>query len=305
MRFATVMLGVFGLIVLLTSPVSAQYYARGGHYGDGWPADAGNQLNDDGLNGDAMAGDGIHSGYVTSDKVAGDYEFKIAVEDWSENYPASNVPIRLTSDNQVIFFSLNTNLIEDGCVPTQYIVWSDAIRVGTTWSVVGSAAELGGWDLPSAPQASEDGGLWTLSVDFAAGGDYEYKWVADLDWGFQQVGSDGFGNNTWGIQLHLDDAATVVFTLDLSVPRACHEALVPTEMSLCEATLLDGDYFPVHYDEWVHITSPLLILNDDGTFSSGNVDAGATDGECCVCLFDFNVTDVLMAGDLVDVIGTV
>ncbi|MCK4412311.1 MAG: hypothetical protein KAY32_02080, partial [Candidatus Eisenbacteria sp.] len=79
----------------------------------------------------------------------------------------------------------------------------------------------------------------------------------------------------------------------------------PTDMALCDAVALDADGFPVNIDLFVHITSSLLILNDDGTFSSGNVDAGATDGECCVCLFDFDATDVLMAGDLVDVIGTV
>jgi len=79
----------------------------------------------------------------------------------------------------------------------------------------------------------------------------------------------------------------------------------PTDMALCDAVALDADGIPVNIGLLVHITSPLLVLNDDGTYSSDIVDAGATDGECCVNIFDFNATDVLMEGDLVDVVGTV
>ncbi len=79
----------------------------------------------------------------------------------------------------------------------------------------------------------------------------------------------------------------------------------PAEMSLCEAIVDDENGDPVHYLTVVHITSPLLVLNDADEYTLGSVDCGATDGSCCVNLFDFNNTTVLMAGDLVDVVGTV
>ncbi|MBD3235076.1 MAG: hypothetical protein GF330_00030 [Candidatus Eisenbacteria bacterium] len=79
----------------------------------------------------------------------------------------------------------------------------------------------------------------------------------------------------------------------------------PTWMPLCEAVTLDENGVPVHLGEWVHIMEPLLILNDDGTYSTDHLDHAATDGECCVYLFDFDYDPGLMAGDQVDVIGTI
>ena len=64
---------------------------------------------------------------------------------------------------------------------------------------------------------------------------------------------------------------------------------LPVDMPLCEVVALDADGFPIHFGELVHITDPLLILNDDGTFTVGSLDAAATGGGCCVNLFDFNV----------------
>lgn len=79
----------------------------------------------------------------------------------------------------------------------------------------------------------------------------------------------------------------------------------PTEMSLCEAVELDGVGFPINFGELVHITSPLIVLNDDGTFSVGRTDYAATDGECCVNLFDFDYYVEHYEGDEIDVTGTV
>lgn len=80
---------------------------------------------------------------------------------------------------------------------------------------------------------------------------------------------------------------------------------LPVDMPLCEVVALDADGFPIHYGELVHITDPLLILNDDGTFTVGSLDAAATGGGCCVNLFDFNVNPGLMSGDEIDMTGTV
>ncbi|MBD3235354.1 MAG: hypothetical protein GF330_01455, partial [Candidatus Eisenbacteria bacterium] len=79
----------------------------------------------------------------------------------------------------------------------------------------------------------------------------------------------------------------------------------PTEYDLCEAVMTDDNGFPVHFEEFVHITSPLIVLNDDGTYDPGRLEAAATDGECCVYLFDFDYNPGLMAGDEIDVTGTI
>lgn len=79
----------------------------------------------------------------------------------------------------------------------------------------------------------------------------------------------------------------------------------PVDMTLCDAIELDANGFPMHIGVFVHITDPLIVLNDDGVYSAGNLDCGATEGECCVNLFDFNIDPGLMSGDEVDVIGTV
>ncbi len=79
----------------------------------------------------------------------------------------------------------------------------------------------------------------------------------------------------------------------------------PVEMTLCEAVALDGEGFPVNIDVYVHITSPLLVLTNDGTYSVDRVDLGATDGECCVNVFDFDYYVELNEGDEIDLTGTV
>ncbi len=86
---------------------------------------------------------------------------------------------------------------------------------------------------------------------------------------------------------------------------SCGGGAEPTEMNLCEAVQVDGGGVPVYEGEWVHIIEPLIVLNDYGTVGSGRVDNAATDGECCVYLFDFNLDLPLYEGDEIDVIGTI
>jgi len=79
----------------------------------------------------------------------------------------------------------------------------------------------------------------------------------------------------------------------------------PVEMSFCEAVRLNDSGYPAHFGEFVHITEPLLVLNDDGVFTNGSIDCGVTDGECCANVFDFDYNPMLMAGDEIDLTGTV
>jgi len=87
--------------------------------------------------------------------------------------------------------------------------------------------------------------------------------------------------------------------------NACSGPPVPTDMTLCEAVALDSEGFPVNIGVLVHITTPVIVLNEHGVFSATSLDCGATDGDCCVNLFDFNYTTPVNAGDELDVIGTV
>ncbi len=81
--------------------------------------------------------------------------------------------------------------------------------------------------------------------------------------------------------------------------------VLPVDMTLCEAVRLDANASPVHLGELVHITADLLVLCDDDTYSLTNLDVEATDGECCVNVFDFNIDPVLAVGDMIDVTGTI
>jgi hypothetical protein len=87
--------------------------------------------------------------------------------------------------------------------------------------------------------------------------------------------------------------------------NACTAPPLPTELTLCEAVALDGEGMAIHVGELVHITSSVIVLNDHGTFTATSLDCGATDGDCCVNLFDFNYTTPVNSGDELDVIGTV
>jgi hypothetical protein len=222
---------IAALVVAVPAMAQGPWYARGGHY-NGWAADAGNQLNDLGLNGDAVAADGIFSGLVACNVPAGVYEFKIALIDWSTSYPGSNVKMQTTVDNQVVFFSLDTNAHGDGWYPDQNIVWSNALRPGTIWRLVGSSLELGNWDPAAGPQAYLIGSFFDVFLEFAAPGDYQYKWTADNAWDVQQMGFDGVGSNAWNVPLGVPAGSLWVhFQMDPNSGRARHTFESPTPVA--------------------------------------------------------------------------
>lgn len=109
---------------------------------------------------------------------------------------------------------------------------------------------------------------------------------------------DGFDSNN-----NADDTEETVPTPGEA--NSCSAPPLPTELALCEAVALNADGYPVHIGELVHITSPLLVLSPHGVYSATSLDCGATDGDCCVNLFDFNYTTPVNLGDELDVIGTV
>ncbi|HSR34878.1 MAG TPA: choice-of-anchor X domain-containing protein, partial [Anaerolineae bacterium] len=64
-------------------------------------------MYDDGAHGDGAAGDGIYGALVTIPS-AGRYEFKVATDDWSVNYPADNSWLDTTAADEVVILTLDT-----------------------------------------------------------------------------------------------------------------------------------------------------------------------------------------------------
>lgn len=101
---------------------------------------------------------------------------------------------------------------------------------------------------------------------------------------------------------------TTEFAVGVPTPGAANECgggPVPTDYNLCDLRELDANGDPVHVGEYVHVIEPLIVLNDYGTVGAGRIDNAATDGTCCIYLFDYNQDLPLYEGDELDVIGTV
>lgn len=226
MNKAVTILTTLAVAAFATTALAQPYYAKGDMYcAPGcWNWDAGNELNDAGLNGDAVAADGIYSGFVTTDQAAGRHEFKIADQDWTVSWPGSNAWCHLTADNAVVFFSLDTNVHGDGWIPDQNIVWSDSYVpvVGSeTWGVIG---DYNGWS--ASTNGTPSGSIWSVTINHPAAGTYQYKWRANDNWDDQVMGGDG-GASAGG---NLEYTTTVpnqdvLFELDAATGRV-HQTVI-------------------------------------------------------------------------------
>lgn len=108
------------LFLLLSIVTSAQVWNAAGAF-NGWN-NAGNQLYDDGTNGDLVAGDGIFSANITI-AAAGRYEWKVtAWASWATAFPPANSWVITTTPNQVVKFTFNTNTLIDIWQPSTNIV---------------------------------------------------------------------------------------------------------------------------------------------------------------------------------------
>ena len=74
------------------------------------------------------------------------------------------VCVELTDDFQSILVTFDTNTIGDGAYPDADVVWSDAVRPGTSWSVVGATTELGNDDPAAGAIATYAEGRWFVVV---------------------------------------------------------------------------------------------------------------------------------------------
>jgi hypothetical protein len=160
------------------------FYARGGYYDGGWSADAGNLMT---------LSAGVWSRSVPSPMAAGYYEGKVAVGDWSESYPASNMPVWISGPGDIVTWTFDTNVYLDGWLPATDIAMNDhAIPAGTTFEVIGAAPETGGW--ASGVAATLVGDIWSVTINIAAPASYDVKFRKTGDWSLN-VGTDGVGTN--------------------------------------------------------------------------------------------------------------
>lgn len=180
------------------------YFARGAFYAGSngiWATDAGNQLYDDGLHGDGAAGDSVFACTVLSDQPPGDYPFKIANGDWTENwptssqYPTENAHLLTVGSGESIHFVLDLRA-RAGWEPLAGAVACDhGWATGTALEIMGSAPEMGAWASPLA--TVDDGGVWTTVITIATPGDYEFKFrqAGNWNWAFGPQYNMGVGGN--------------------------------------------------------------------------------------------------------------
>ena len=199
MSTKAVLFFLFPIILISAQVFAGPYYARGTFYsgtGEIWGTDAGNELFDDGLHGDGAAGDGIFGAFVTADQDVGPHEWKIATEDWTENYPnnptypMANAILFLLDFGDVIHFRLDTNTLGEGWQPATNAVASSHFMIPLPgygdFELLGSPPELGEW-LWGIPVVMEED-LWYLPVTIGAPGVHEYKFRVIGTWEFCNIG---------------------------------------------------------------------------------------------------------------------
>ena len=227
------------ILLLLLFPALAlagPYYVRGDFYchpgetgtsptDDCWGYDAGNEMFDDGLHDDGAANDGIWGASVVSDQPAGRHEWKIALPDWSENFPNSpinsiaNAVLFTSGPGDVVHFRFDRNFLLDGWQPLYDAVQCDhALPPGTELEVIGSAPELGNWI--SGVPLTHAGRGYQHFVTIATPGTYEFKLRVAGTWDVAAFGYDY--NNTSGRNAIITTTyanSDVLFQLDEQLGR--------------------------------------------------------------------------------------
>jgi len=178
-----------------TAAQAGPWFAPGSYYDGGtgiWSFNAGNEMFDDGVGADAVAGDGIFTALVTSDQAAGKHECKVALSDWSDSYPSSNQWLHTSGAGDAVMFTLDTNVHGDGWFPDQNIACNDhSLLSGWIPEVIGSADEIGGVGWAFGVPATWTGAHWIVQVTISTPGSYEYKWRANGNWDDFVFGADG------------------------------------------------------------------------------------------------------------------
>ncbi|MBZ0180161.1 MAG: T9SS type A sorting domain-containing protein [Melioribacteraceae bacterium] len=204
-------------------------------------------MNDEGIDGDAAAEDGIFSAAI-SITTPGRYEWKIATDDWSINYPVENSWLVTTESNQNVLFTFNTNSMGDGWLPSQYIINADdqlpptntivAAGYHNSWNNAGSETM---YDNGTNGDIAAGDGIYCYHAVISSPGNYGWKPVISGSW-------DAWGSNNRSINSANIDYSTsapntdVYFYLDLNTGRT-YTAIddpLPVELVFFSAKLLDN-----------------------------------------------------------------
>ncbi|MGI8905499.1 MAG: choice-of-anchor X domain-containing protein [Candidatus Sumerlaeaceae bacterium] len=205
------------------------------------------QMYDNGTNGDAISGDGIHSRLVTT--TAGGAGFTVNVKQGvGPQYPGTGgYPIDIATTGQTVLVHFDTNVRSDGYSPDTRYVWTDPnSRHVAVPNVVGAVQdELGGaeWDPTSTNFTLVDTGA---SGDLAAGDKLfglnftaflpitAQNWKGCVLGGYEyQFGCPGAGYTRGGSNPEIpftSNAGTVNFQIDAITGRiaAFANAVTPT-----------------------------------------------------------------------------
>jgi glycosidase len=172
------------------APGTASWYLRGTM--NGWSGTQ-DQLYDDGTHGDLVSGDGVYSLNYTFAS-AGDYFWKITVNDWSTNYPNNNAWLTVAA-GQTVRFTLDTNNHNDDWWPKSNIVNANDV-LPTTWTAVGAWQ---GWANanPASALSTFGSGQYAVTYTVASPTNYSFKIVKTGEWE-HQYGAGGRAADSQG-----------------------------------------------------------------------------------------------------------
>jgi len=204
------------MLVELASSSTGTWYAAGGF--NGWTVD-GNQLFDDGTNGDLLGGDGVFTADITI-PTAERYEFKVTNGTWDVSYPTSgNSWLNTTEDNQVVKVTFDTN-DHSADAGLEMFPSINIIHVWDSSSDFTAVGSFQGWNNnnPDTTMTLLGNGLYGLNAPIATAGDYEYKVVVTGSW--DAIGQDNRSVNAANIPFATHtDGDVVPFLLDYRTGR--------------------------------------------------------------------------------------
>lgn len=246
------------------------WYVRGDF--NGWETE--DPMYDDGTHGDVTPDDGIFTSQVTIES-AGHYEFRIAVDDWSEIYPESgNSWLETAVTDQTVTITFDTNVYSDGWQPQTNIT-----GVSTdpgTWTAVG---DWQGWDNndPVTNMTAQGGGVYELTASIESPGSYQFKAVKTGTW--DAIGSDGRSVNANTSTFITSQAGqNVIFRVDACTGRVNVTVNLANIPPVADA---NGPYTgfegaPIMFDGSGSTDADGTIVSYHWNYGDGNTGSGVT-----------------------------
>jgi hypothetical protein len=187
--------------------------------GGGWD-NAAAPMYDDGTHGDLIPGDGIYSVLYTVEKTAGRYEWKVfACGTWNDPHPAyGNSWLVTTANPQSVRLTFDTNVYDDGWLPTTSIVNASINYSPTSWTAAG---DFQGWNNANAATLMTDLGYgrYFLATAVASPGVHQGKITSTGSWSYQ-IGADGLSTDAVSVYFTTTAPNQIVyFDMDLSDGR--------------------------------------------------------------------------------------